>query len=159
MATGDEVRKSFASDEAAYSGGVQLRQIGGNDASALASVITNPKKAKPTAIVKTAVSSADVSTKTAAAIDIGNRPHVNVDIEFTTATGSITIVLAKYDINSAFCGFTNQWTFQSLNLPRNGAAGKYCSEGQVFDVGTAAWVEPFVLAINDTSVDIFVSVL
>lgn len=159
MATGDEIRKSFASDAATYAAGVQLRQIGAADAEALASVITNPKKAKPSAITKTAVTSADISTKTAAAIDTGNRPHVCLNVETTTATGSITIALAKYDTAAAFLGLSNSWTFAAQSVLRNGAAGKYVCESNIFDVGDASWVEPVVLSINDTSVDIFMTVL
>ena len=40
MATGDELRKSFASDGAAYALGVATRQVSSADADALASVIT-----------------------------------------------------------------------------------------------------------------------
>lgn len=159
MATGDEIRKSFASDAAAYAAGVQLRQIGAADAEALASVITNPKKAKPSAITKTAVTSADISAKTAAAIDTGNRPHVCLNVETTTASGSITIALAKYDTAAAFLGLSNSWTFTAQGVLRNGAAGKYVCEANIFDVGDASWCEPVVLSINDTSVDIFMTVL
>lgn len=159
MAIGDEVRKSFASDAATYAAGVQLRQIGSADAEALASVITNPKKAKPAAITKTAVTSADISTKTAAAVDTGNRPHVCLNVEATTATGSITVALAKYDTAAAFLGLSSSWSFTAQGTLRNGAAGKYVCESEIFDVGDASWVEPVVLAISDTSVDIFMTVL
>lgn len=159
MAIGDEIRKSFASDAASYAGGVQLRQISAADATALTSVIANPKKAKPSAITKTAVTSADISTKTAAAIDTGNRPHVCLNVETTTATGSITLALAKYDTAGAFIGLSSSWSFVAQGVLRNGAAGKYVCESAIFDTGDASWVEPVVLAINDTSVDIFMTVL
>lgn len=159
MAIGDEIRKSFASDAASYAGGIELRQIGAADATALTSVITNPKKAKPSAITKTAVTGADISTKTASAIDIGNRPHVCLNVETTTVTGSITLALAKYDTAGAFLGLSSSWSFQAQGVLRNGAAGKYICESAIFDTGDASWVEPVVLAINDTSVDIFMTVL
>ena len=159
MAIGDEIRKSFASDAATYNAAVQTRQIGSADAVAMASVITNPKKARPTAITKTAVTSADISTKTAAAIDTGNRPHVCLNVETTTATGSITLALAKYDTAAAFLGLSTSASFSAQGVLRNGAAGKYVCESQIFDVGDASWVEPVVLAINDTSTDIYMTVL
>lgn len=159
MAIGDEIRKSFASDAATYAAGVQLRQIGAADAEALASVITNPKKAKPSAITKTAVTAADISTKTGAAVDTGNRPHVCLNVETTTANGSITIAVAKYDTAGAFLGLSSSWSLQAQGVLRNGAAGKYICESAIFDTGDASWVEPVVLAINDTSVDIFLTVL
>lgn len=159
MAAGDEIRKSFASDGATYAAGIETRQIGGENAGALASVITNPKKAKPTAITKTAVTSADISTKTAAAVDTGNRPHVCLNVETTTATGSITLALAKYDTAGAFLGLSSSWTFTAQGVLRSSAAGKYVCESAIFDTGDASWVEPVVLAISDTSVDIFMTVL
>lgn len=159
MAIGDEIRKSFVADAATYAAGVQLRQIGSNDAEALASVITNPKKAKPSAITKTAVTSADISTKTGDAVDTGNRPHVCLNVETTTATGSITLALAKYDTAGAYLGLTNSWSFMAQGVLRNGAAGKYVCESNIFDTGDASWVDPVVLAISDTSVDIFLTVL
>lgn len=159
MAIGDEIRKSFASDAATAAGGVQLRQIGAADAQALASVITNPKKAKPTAITVTAVTGADISTKTAAAVDTGNRPHVCLNVETTTATGSITLALAKYDTAGAFLGLSSSWSFTAQGVLRSSAAGKYVCESAIFDTGDASHVEPVVLAISDTSVDIFVTVL
>ena len=159
MATGDEIRKSFASDVATFAAGIETRQIGGENAGALASVITNPKRAKPTAITVTAVTGADISTKTAAAVDTGNRPHVCLNVETTTATGSIMLALAKYDTAGAFLGLTPSWSFTAQGVLRNGAAGKYICESAIFDTGDASWVEPVVLAISDTSVDIFMTVL
>lgn len=157
MAIGDEIRKSFASDSATYAGGLQLRQIGGNDAEALDSAIVNPKYAKPTAITVTTTTAADISTKPAGAIDIGNRPHVWVDAEFTGSAGSITIALQMYDTANAFLGMSQPVTLQAQGVLRNGAAGPYIASGAVLDVGPAATVYPAVLAINDTSVNLFVS--
>lgn len=156
-----EIRKSFASDAAAYAGGIDLRDIASAEADALYGAITNKKGARPTAITKTAVTGADVSAKTAAAIDIGNSMHVALNPHFTTATGSITLALAKYD-NAAtpvLIGLTDLVSFQAQGVLRNGAGGLYVSSAEIFDVGDASWVEPVVLAINDTSVDIFMTVL
>lgn len=159
MAAGDEVRKSFASDGATYAAGVETRTIGGSPAAALASVIINPKKAKPSAITKTAATSADISAKTGAAVDTGNRPHVCLNVETTTATGSITLALAKYDTAGVFLGLSSSWSFTAQGTLRSSAAGKYVCESAIFDTGDASWVEPVVLTIADTSVDIFMTVL
>lgn len=156
-----EIRKSFASDAAAYAGGIDLRDVPAGAADALYGVLTNKKAARPAAITKTAVTSADISAKTASAVDIGNSMHVSLNPHFTTSTGSITLALAKYDsaATPVLIGLTDEVSFTAQGVLTAGAGGKYVSSAGIFDVGDASWVEPVVLAINDTSVDIYMTVL
>lgn len=162
MAIGDEIRQIMAADTT-YAGAVQLRQIGAADALALSAVMSNPKRAKPAAISITAAHSIANLSDTAYTtnkVDIGNRPHVMVDVEFTSASGSLTLYLAKYDINGTYMGLSNVAYIQPQGTGRNGAAGKYSAEQAVIDVGNASYVYPYVPVWGDsTQTDIFISVL
>ena len=164
MAIGDEIRKSYASDAAVYNGAVQGRQIGGADAVMMYSALTNKKRARPSPINKTGVdTTVDINAAgyTTNKIDMGNSTHAMVGVELTSSTGSITVTLAKYDTAGVFCGFSaDEYTFYPRGPWRTGGgSGKYPSIAIPFEVGDASYVYPVVVAMNDSSTDIYVTVL
>jgi hypothetical protein len=163
MASGDELRKSFASDAAAYAMGIATRQVSSADADALASVITEKKKARPTATrsaVTAADAAGDISGNSSSAVDLANSMHCAVFCEGTPTSATITVFLALFDESNAMVGKTEAYTFALDGSYRNGSTD-YFSDAYVFDTRGAAKAYPVVSGITGTSrsINVFVKPL
>jgi hypothetical protein len=160
MATGDELRKSFASDSTAYALGVATRQVSSNDADALASVITEKKKARPSATrssVTAADAAGDISGNSSSAVDLGNSMHAAAFCEGTPASATLTLFLQLFDESNSMVGKTESYTFTLDGSYKNGATN-YVSDAYVFDTRGAAKAYPVVCGITGTSASINVYV-
>lgn len=146
MAVGDELRKSYSSDIGTYNTGVQTRQIGSNDAEALASIITNKKANTKESAHRSAISTADTGDISSAtgSKDVGNSAHIECHCAFDDASANGKVVLALFDEADDFIGITETVYFETQGSWRDGAAGLYVSNRYIFDIGVAAKVRALV---------------
>lgn len=163
MAVADEIKKSFASDGAKYTPGIQARPIGGSDVEALASWITEKKKARPSATrasVSAADAAGDISGNSSSAVDVGNSPHCAVFCEGTPASAEVEVFLQLFDESGNMVGITESYVFLIDSSYKNGSTN-YISEAYVFDVRGAAKAWPVVRTIvgSTPSLSIFVKPL
>lgn len=142
MAVADELRKSFASDGATYSLGIQTRQVSSNDAEALASTITEKKLAAKPAAHRSSISAADTGDISSAsgALDVGNSMQVACFVDFDDPSIQAQIALALYDAAGDLIGITDFNTFNSDSSWRDGGSGPYVSPRYIYDVSGASQV-------------------
>ncbi|MEA3480054.1 MAG: hypothetical protein U9R60_17865 [Bacteroidota bacterium] len=154
MAVGDEVRKNYASDTGTYNAGVEARQIGGNAAKVLASVVTNKKADAKAAAHRSAISAVDTGDISSAtgSKDVGNSPHVECHCAFDDASANCKLALAMFDEANDLIGITEIVYFETQESWRDGAAGLYVAGRYIFDVGVAAKVRALVSELGTGNV-------
>lgn len=162
MAVGDEITKSFASDGATYSLGLQARTVGATSVEGLASWVTEKKPpAKPSAhrASVTGADTADISSDTSY-LDVGNSSQVAAFADSTVASSTATFFLALYDASDDLIGVTDEYQFQFSATYRDGAAGPYVSPRYIFDICGASRVKAFCSAVTGTpTVNLFLIAL
>jgi kynureninase len=160
MATGDEVRKSFASDANTYSVGITARTIGGNAAQVLSTHITNKKiDALSSAHLSGASSATTGSLATiGTAVDVGNSITVAVYGRFSAASAWCEIALALYDEANTLIGVTEKKVITGDSSWTDGT--KYLAPRVLFDVGEASKVKCVLKqGVSSGTADVYIEVL
>jgi hypothetical protein len=166
MATGDRVRKSFASDAAVYALSEYGRQVSAADALVPASWPVERKAAvKPTAQrldVSAADTTADLTDAAyGTAVDVGDSPFVAVMVDSTVAVSSVTVFLILFSEADTLLGVSESITFTMNAVFRDGVAGKYLAPSAEIATRGAAKVKAVLQSITGTAphFDIFIKPL
>lgn len=163
MAVGDEIRKSFASDAATYSIGLQTRLVGGNSGEALANWPVEKKPAaKPSAHRSIgSADTADVSGGGTSALDVGNSSQVAAFADFSVQPATCEIFLALYDESNDLIGVTDSYIFSADPVYRDGVSGPYVSKRYIFDVSGASKARAYCATLTGSTptVNIFLIAL